>query len=94
MEDDKEEILSLAERYSTSDKVKKAFDETKTYWQNQTAVSFHTGNPAFDCWMKWVCFQPFLRRLFGCSFLPHHDYGRGGRGWRDLWQDCLSLLFM
>ena len=44
--------------------------------------------------MKWVCFQPFLRRLFGCSFLPHHDYGRGGRGWRDLWQDCLSLLLM
>ena len=44
--------------------------------------------------MKWVSFQPFLRRLFGCSFLPHHDYGRGGRGWRDLWQDCLSLLLM
>ena len=44
--------------------------------------------------MKWICFQPFLRRLFGCSFLPHHDYGRGGRGWRDLWQDCLSLLLM
>ena len=20
--------------------------------------------------------------------------GRGGRGWRDLWQDCLSLLLM
>src|SRR5699024_425493 len=33
-------------------------------------------------------------RLFGCSFLPHHDCGRGGRGWRDLWQDCLSLLLM
>lgn len=44
--------------------------------------------------MKWISFQPFLRRLFGCSFLPHHDYGRGGRGWRDLWQDCLSLLLM
>jgi cellobiose phosphorylase len=33
-----------------------------------------------------------LRRLFGNSFLPYHDYGRGGRGWRDLWQDCLALL--
>lgn len=43
---------------------------------------------------RWVSFQPFLRRLYGCSFLPHHDYGRGGRGWRDLWQDCLSLLLM
>lgn len=35
-----------------------------------------------------------LRRLFGCSFLPRHDYGKGGRGWRDLWQDCLALLIM
>lgn len=23
-----------------------------------------------------------------------HDYGKGGRGWRDLWQDCLALLIM
>ena len=38
--------------------------------------------------------QPFLRRLFGNSFLPYHDYGRGGRGWRDLWQDCLALLML
>ena len=44
--------------------------------------------------MRWVSLQPLLRRIYGCSFLPHHDYGRGGRGWRDLWQDCLSLLLM
>jgi cellobiose phosphorylase len=57
-------------------------------------VDFHTGDIAYDNFLKWVSFQPFLRSLFGCSFLPHHDYGRGGRGWRDLWQDCLSLLIM
>ena len=44
--------------------------------------------------MHWVNFQPMLRRIYGCSFLPHHDYGKGGRGWRDLWQDCLALLIM
>jgi cellobiose phosphorylase len=44
--------------------------------------------------MRWVSFQPMLRRIYGCSFLPHHDYGKGGRGWRDLWQDCLALLMM
>lgn len=27
-------------------------------------------------------------------FSPYHDYGKGGRGWRDLWQDCLALLIM
>ncbi len=44
--------------------------------------------------MRWVSFQPTLRRIYGCSFLPYHDYGKGGRGWRDMWQDCLALLLM
>ncbi|MCX5707378.1 MAG: cellobiose phosphorylase, partial [Candidatus Omnitrophica bacterium] len=43
-------------------------------------------------WLSWVKFQPTLRNIFGCSFLPHFDYGKGGRGWRDLWQDALTLL--
>ncbi len=94
VENSGEEILAAAERYNTADKVKKALADTKSYWKNQVSADFHTGFKDFDCWMKWICFQPFLRRLFGCSFLPHHDYGRGGRGWRDLWQDCLSLLLM
>lgn len=42
--------------------------------------------------LDWVGVQPVLRRYFGNSYLPHHDYGRGGRGWRDLWQDLLSLI--
>lgn len=92
VEDDEAEIRSAIRRYRGADAVENALEDTKRYWQNQAAATFCTGNRDFDCWMKWVCFQPFLRRLFGCSFLPHHDYGRGGRGWRDLWQDCLSLL--
>ena len=43
-------------------------------------------------YMLWVAVEPVLRRIFGCSFLPYHDYGKGGRGWRDLWQDCLALM--
>lgn len=92
--DQEEEIDRLVEMYRTKAQVQHALNETKTYWQNQVNVSYHTAEPDFDSLMKWVSFQPFLRRLFGCSFLPHHDYGRGGRGWRDLWQDCLSLLLM
>ena len=71
-----------------------ALSVTRAHWQEQVNVRYHTGDPNFDRWMRWVSFQPFLRRIYGCSFLPHHDYGRGGRGWRDLWQDCLSLLLM
>lgn len=93
-EDSKEAIFDIFEKYNTADKVQKAFEDTKSYWQNQVSVGIHTNDRNFDCLMKWICFQPFLRRLFGCSFLPHHDYGRGGRGWRDLWQDCLSLLLV
>lgn len=94
VENSEKEVSAVIERYNTADKVKNAFADTKNYWKNQVSAGFHTGSADFDCWMKWICFQPFLRRLFGCSFLPHHDYGRGGRGWRDLWQDCLSLLLM
>ena len=57
-------------------------------------VSFETGDEDRDNYLKWICFQPILRRIYGCSFLPYHDYGKGGRGWRDLWQDCLALLIM
>lgn len=89
-----EEVDGVFKKYNTASKVHAAFANTKTYWQNQVSVNFHTGSRNFDLLMKWICFQPFLRRMFGCSFLPHHDYGRGGRGWRDLWQDCLSLLLL
>ncbi|MDE7327668.1 MAG: cellobiose phosphorylase [Lachnospiraceae bacterium] len=70
------------------------FERTKTTWQEQVNIHFSTGDKRFDQYMRWVAFQPILRRIYGCSFLPHHDYGRGGRGWRDLWQDCLALLLM
>ncbi|MDI6758531.1 MAG: cellobiose phosphorylase [Candidatus Omnitrophota bacterium] len=46
----------------------------------------------FNNWFRWVSIQPVLRKIFGCSFLPDFDYGKGGRGWRDLWQDCLGLI--
>lgn len=68
--------------------------DTTAYWLSKVNVRCRTGNRDFDSFMVWVSFQPILRRLFGCSFLPYHDYGKGGRGWRDLWQDCLALLLM
>lgn len=90
----KADIQHIRDKFHTLSDVHNSLDETKQYWQEKLTVGFKTGDNSFDQFMKWVCFQPFLRRIFGCSFLPHHDYGRGGRGWRDLWQDCLSLLLM
>lgn len=92
--EDEDLIEKLAKKYSEGAAVEKELEATKEYWNKKVNVSFHTGDKNFDEFMAWVSFQPFLRRVYGCSFLPYHDYGRGGRGWRDLWQDCLSLLFM
>ncbi len=88
------DIDRALDAFSSEDKVTGSLQKVKEYWNREVNVSYHTGNKEFDGFMKWVSFQPFLRRIYGCSFLPHHDYGRGGRGWRDLWQDCLSLLIM
>lgn len=69
--------------------------KTSAAWQARIArLRFATPDPQFDGWLQWVTLQPSLRRLMGNSFLPYHDYGRGGRGWRDLWQDILALLMM
>jgi cellobiose phosphorylase len=84
----------VEEKYLSIDKFAHYLAENKEYWKNKITVKFKTGSRDFDLWMKWVACEPILRRIFGCSFLPHHDYGRGGRGWRDLWQDCLALLVM
>ena len=92
--EDEAEIDRVLSSFHTVEQVRAALSVTRAHWQEQVNVRYHTGDPNFDRWMRWVSFQPFLRRIYGCSFLPHHDYGRGGRGWRDLWQDCLSLLLM
>ena len=89
-----EEIDKIVLEFDSSYKVGQAFKKVKEYWQESVNVRYHTGDARFDLFMRWVSFQPLLRRIYGCSFLPYHDYGRGGRGWRDLWQDCLSLLLM
>ena len=78
--------------YLKAEAVSAALETTKSWWQQVNPITVSTGDKDFDAWCRWVGIQPVLRRICGCSFLPHHDYGRGGRGWRDLWQDSLALL--
>lgn len=94
VEQDLTDTTKVNSTLRTKEDVEKALAETKEYWLSKVNVSYHTGDADFDDFMFWVSFQPILRRIYGCSFLPHHDYGKGGRGWRDLWQDCLALLIM
>lgn len=88
------EITEISKKYLITKHFDTYLKETKDFWQEKINVSYNSADGDFDNWMHWVNFQPMLRRIYGCSFLPHHDYGKGGRGWRDLWQDCLALLIM
>ena len=78
-----EEVEAILSAYTTAQKVKEAKERADAYWQEKINVRFDTGDAGYDNLMRWISFQPVLRRIYGCSFLPHHDYGRGGRGWRD-----------
>lgn len=90
---DKNVIHEMLDNYGSSEKAEKALNENNAYWSKQAEkISFQSGLHDFSLWMRWVSLQPIFRKIYGCSFLPYHDYGKGGRGWRDLWQDCLSLI--
>jgi len=91
--ENKTQIERIINRFKNAGKVKASFNQTKKFWVGQSSqISISSGNDDFDNWFRWVSIQSRLRRIFGCSFLPDFDYGKGGRGWRDLWQDCLSLI--
>ncbi len=90
---DKSRISAILAKFNTKAKVKEALEENKTHWQKKSSsIQVKTNDSDFDNWLRWVNTQPALRKIFGCSYLPDFDYGKGGKGWRDLWQDCLSLI--
>jgi cellobiose phosphorylase len=91
--DEENKIFPIFKKFNSQAKVIAALARTKTYWQQKSCDNaIVTSDPEFNNWFHWVNTQPALRKIFGCSFLPDFDYGKGGRGWRDLWQDCLSLI--
>ncbi len=90
---DEKSIHNLLKKFNTPEKTQTALEQNIAYWQKLSSkISVDTADKDFDAWLRWVNIQPVLRKIFGCSFLPDFDYGKGGRGWRDLWQDCLSLI--
>jgi cellobiose phosphorylase len=93
IEEKEAKIREIFQRLNSPWKVEGALKRTKEYWQRYlSALKIDFKDRDKNSWLSWVKFQPTLRKLFGCSFLPHFDYGKGGRGWRDLWQDALTLL--
>jgi len=93
--ENQEEALRVFNTFNSLKKFENALDRNKAFWsEKMQGIVFETGDPALNSWMRWVTLQPVLRRIYGCSFLPDHDYGKGGKGWRDIWQDLLSLILI
>jgi len=93
--EEKERPDRIFAKFNSQKKIHASLSLNRQYWAKKTgAISFFSEDKDFNRWMRWVMLQPMLRRIFGCSFLPDFDYGRGGRGWRDLWQDCLTLILI
>ncbi len=85
----------MIEEFASPENFDQLFTQNEDFWTEKLdQVRVYTGDARRDNWTRWVSLQPILRRLMGNSFLPYHDYGRGGRGWRDLWQDALGLLLL
>jgi len=90
---EKEKPDKIFKKFNSQKKTDRSLSVNKESWLKKiNSIIVSTHNKDFDTWMKWVILQPTLRKIFGCSFLPDFDYGKGGRGWRDLWQDSLMLL--
>ncbi len=93
--DENETPEAILETYGSPEKFDQALRDNQAFWREKIdTLQFRTADPRFNHWLRWVALQPILRKLMGNSFLPYHDYGRGGRGWRDLWQDSLAILLL
>lgn len=95
IDDDRNKTGEWKEAFGTVDKALNSMKETRKYWQSiVNEVSFKTGDDIFDNWTKWINYQLICRQVYGNSYLPDFGYGRGGRGWRDLFSDLLSIFLI
>ncbi len=93
--EDKEQSIKDNKKYLNQESFEKGLKESTDFFNKYIKdLDFELDSNETSIQLKWVVLQPLLRRYFGNSYLPHHDYGHGGRGWRDLWQDLLALIMM
>jgi len=93
--ENKEQAIKQHQKYMNQQSFINGLEESTQFFKNYIkGLNFEIANQEISNQLNWVVLQPLLRRYFGNSYLPHHDYGHGGRGWRDLWQDLLALIMM
>nr|WIF87754.1 hypothetical protein QOL21_04400 [Acholeplasma laidlawii] len=73
-----EDAINIINKYKTKKSVEEAFDQMRNYFETESSkLSISMVSKDVELLLRWVRFQPVLRRIFGNSYLPHHDYGRG-----------------
>lgn len=77
-------LQQIYSRYASLNNINQAYEQTKQTWRERVKASYQSGNHEFDQFMNWVSFQPILRRIYGCSFLPHQLW----QGWKRLGVIC------
>lgn len=90
-----DDIKEWQKKFGSESKIDQHLQKTLEFWQQiANEITVTTADNTFDNWVKWISFQLKCRQIYGNSFLPDFGYGRGGRGWRDLWQDLLSIFLI
>lgn len=91
----RDDVNKWGKTFGSLKNVEEYEEKTREYWQKIiNEVSFETNNNEFNNWVRWVNFQLICRQVYGNSYLPDFGYGRGGRGWRDLFSDLLSIFLI
>ncbi len=69
--------------------------QTLNFWEDYgNSLRVETNDKSLNGLLPWLNFQLKCRQVYGNSYLPDFGYGRGGRGWRDLWQDLISIFLL
>jgi len=93
--DEREQAVADGMKHIRPDVFSSGLDQVINHFSEYSRkLNFNILSPSISNRLGFSVMQPLLRRNYGNSFLPHHDYGRGGRGWRDLWQDLISLIIV
>ena len=94
VEDSEADIAAVWEKYGGQEKALDALESTRADWLEKVNVRFATGDADFDCLMRWGLLPALPAAAVRLLLPPAPRLWPGRRGWRDLWQDCLSLLLM
>lgn len=88
---DRDQTLSLAEKYHNPDAVAAAFEHTHVFWDHLLGtIQVHTPEPATDLILnRWMLYQSLSCRIWGRTGFYQSS---GAFGFRDQLQDVLALL--